>query len=428
MNWVKTLCVVVLSLSSAMAFADIDIRITKSANDAQPIAIVPFDSQGAETNVSDVITADMARTGQFKTLSTARVSPKPKVGQAVNFPSWTARGADFLVVGRVSNNGDAYTIAVELYDVNSGQKMLSKGYSSKKGSLRRTAHYIADELYETLTGIRGAFNTRIAYVSVNRLGGGKGVYTLNVADSDGYAPKTVVRSSSPLLSPAWSPDGRKLAYVSFRNQSAQIYMMDLNTGTERRISGFEGINGAPSFSPDGQKLAVTLSKSGTPDIYVHNLNSGSWKQITRGRAIDTEPVWSADGQFIYFTSNRSGEVQTYKVPFTGGVPRRVTFKGQYNAGPTLSPDQKKLAVAHEDAKEYHIAVQNLEDNTLSVITKGAQDESPSFSPNSQMLIYATKENGRGVLMGVSADGRSQHRMLSSDGQIREPAWSPYNER
>lgn len=428
MNWIKTLCVAVLSLVSTVAFADIDIRITKSANDAQPIAIVPFTSQVTEADVSEVITSDMVRTGQFKALSTSGVLPKPAVGQLVNFTSWTARGADFLVVGDVKNASSGYTVLVELFDVNSGQKMLSKGYSSAKGSLRRTAHYIADDLYETLTGIRGAFNTRIAYVSVNRQSAGKGVYTLNVADSDGFAPKRVIRSSSPLLSPAWSPDGSQLAYVSFRNQSAQIYMVDLNTGDERRISSFEGINGAPSFSPDGQKLAVTLSKSGSPDIYVHNLNSGSWKQITRGRAIDTEPTWSVDGSHIYFTSNRSGGVQTYKVSATGGLPRRVTFKGKYNAGPTLSADQKKLAVVHEQSKKYRIAVQNLEDNTLSVITKGTQDESPSFSPNGQMLIYATKQGGRGVLMGVSADGRSQHRMLSSDEQIREPAWSPYGAR
>lgn len=428
MSWFKKFCVAVLSLSSAAAFADIDIRITKSANDAQPIAIVPFTSQATEANVSDVITSDMVRTGQFKALPTSGVLPQPTVGQPVSFTSWTARGADFLVVGDVQNSGAGYTILVELFDVNSGRKMLSKGYSSAKGSLRRTAHFIADDIYETLTGIRGAFNTRIAYVSVNRQPGGKGVYTLNVADSDGYAPKRVIRSSSPLLSPAWSPDGSKLAYVSFRNQSAQIYMVDLNSGAERRISSFEGINGAPSFSPDGQKLAMTLSKSGSPDIYVHHLNSGIWKQITRGRAIDTEPTWSADGAHIYFTSNRSGGVQTYKVPATGGTPRRVTFKGKYNAGGAVSSDQKKLAVVHEESKKYRIAVQNLEDNTFSVITKGRQDESPSFSPNGQMLIYATKEGGRGVLMGVSADGRSQHRMLSSDGQIREPAWSPYSTR
>lgn len=428
MSVLKKFCLVLLNLSSAVAFADIDIRITKSANDAQPIAIMPFISQGTETNVSEVITSDMVRTGQFKALPTSGVLPKHGVGQPINFPSWTARGADFLVVGNVKNTSAGYTVLVELFDVNSGKKMLSKGYSSAKGSLRRTAHYIADELYETLTGIRGAFSTRIAYVAVNRQSSGKAEYTLNVADSDGYAPKTVIRSSSPLLSPAWSPDGSKLAYVSFRNQSAHIYMMDLNTGSERRISSFDGINGAPAFSPDGRKLAMTLSKSGSPDIYVYHFKNGRWQQITRGRAIDTEPTWSADGQFIYFTSNRSGGVQTYQVSANGGAPRRVTFKGNYNAGVTLASDQKKLAVVHEQDKDYRIAVQNLEDNTLSLITTGSQDESPSFSPNSQMLIYATKEGGRGVLMGVSADGRSQHRMLSSDGQIREPAWSPYMQK
>jgi TolB protein len=410
------------------ARAQLEIEIVQGNASQLPIAIVPFQWRSASpppvTTVSEVVSNDLFRSGLFAPVDEDDMVDRPSDPESIRFGTWRLLKVDYLVIGWVNDSpGGGYDIVYQLFDVNTQERLLSQITSVGPGDLRFGAHRVADAIYETLTGVPGAFATRIAYVSATGEGAGLR-YELVVADADGFNPITVVGSPEPLLSPAWSPDGERLAYVSFEKGNSAIYVQEVTTGARELISSGKGINGAPSFSPDGRYVALTLSRTGNPEIYVRDLVTGSTTQLTNHWAIDTEATWSPDSQTVYFTSDRSGRPQIYAVDRSGGQARRVTFEGDYNARATIAPDGRSLAVAHGRGNEYRIAVWDMENARLRVLTPGVLDESPSFAPNGSMILYATREGTRGVLSAVSADGNVRQRLVLSEGDVREPAWSP----
>jgi len=399
---------------------------------ALPIAVLDMPWQGTgeppELDISAVIRNDLNRSGRFRSMATDDIIEHPTRGFEVDFDTWRVLRQDYLVIGRVLDTIDSESARVEyeLFDIATRQRLLGQAMTARRSALRDVAHQMADAIFEAVTGLRGAFWTRIAYVTANGQGDAAR-YALVVADADGDNPQVVVRSPQPMLAPAWSPDGRKLAYVNFERGNSEIWMLDILNGQREPLSSFRGINSAPAFSPDGTKLALTLSRTGNPEIYVMDLASKALTQLTHHYAIDTSPAWSADGQSIYFTSDRSGQPQIYQIPASGGEAQRVTFEGRYNADPSLSFDDNKIAVTQGAGNVYRIAVMDRSLGTprWSMLSPGALDESPSFAPNASMLLYATRENGQGVLYAVSADGRVRQRLRLESGDIRAPAWGPY---
>ncbi|MEQ1637649.1 MAG: Tol-Pal system beta propeller repeat protein TolB [Methylococcales bacterium] len=408
-----------LVLTSPLLKAELNIEITGGTESATPIAIVPFGG-GSPLNLSSVISDDLRNSGYFRTLPEGDMISRPTSEANVDYHAWQALGQEYLVVGQVMGN---YTVQFELFTVVKGQKMLAYRFTVAESDLRRTAHHIADLIFEKITGRKGVFATKIAYITTTGGNGGK-VYRLQVADADGYNSKTVASSKEPLMSPAWSADGKKIAYVSFETKRSAIFIQTLATGQRQKISGFPGINGAPAFSPDGSQLAVTLSKDGNPNIYVLDINSQSLRRITQGNVIDTEPVWSPDGGSIVFTSDRGGKPQLYRVASQGGAVKRLTFKGAYNARASFSKDGQKIAMVHGSGSNFKIAVYDVASGSIDVLTEGDSDESPSFASNGTMVLYAAKQGGREVLSAVSADGKVHQRLAFVGGEVRDPAWSP----
>ena len=410
----------------------LSIDIVNGTATATPIAVVPFGYDGAalppEANPGEIVRADLARSGQFRTLPKGDIVEFPTRQSEIKFATWSLLKQDYLVVGRMSEGADGVRVEWELFDVVRQQKLAGSAISGQRSGLRDIAHQVADAVYEAILHVRGAFWTRIAYITA--VGTAPNAqYALMVADSDGYNPQVVVRSREPLLSPHWSPDGKRLAYVSFESGNSAVYIQDLSTGARQVVSNSRGINSAPAFSPDGNRLALSLSKGGNPDIYVMDLGSRALTQITRHFAIDTEPEWAPDGQSIYFTSDRSGKPQIYQVAPSGGDATRVTFQGQYNASPSVV-DAKgiKLAMVQGNGNVYRIAVLDRNTNQNTLVSPGTQDESPSFAPNGSMLLYAASEGARGVLFAASADGRVRQRLGYAEGDVREPAWGPFRPR
>ena len=415
-----------LLLASSPGHAQLRLDITQGVRDAVPIAVVPFggQSEGGPSDVAAVVANDLRMSGRFAPLERRDMVARPTTGSEIRYEDWRLLKSDFIVVGRVEADG----VSFELHNVRTGTQLLAQRVTSGGQNLRATAHRIADLVFERLTGIPGAFSTRIAYVAVDGQPPSQR-YRLIVADADGYNPRTVLESREPIMSPAWSPDGQSLAYVSFEGRVSAIYVQRLTTGERRRVSARAGINGAPAWSPDGRKLALTLSRDGNLDIYTLELATQTLTRITSDEAIDTEAEWARDGQSLFFTSDRAGNAQVYRVALDEArKAQRVTFTNGYNARPRQSPDGKDLAMVTLDRGGYRIGVLDLGSRNLKVLTSGREDESPSFAPNGALLIYATRDGSRGALAIVSADGSFQQRLSSDQGDVRDPAWQPFPPR
>lgn len=431
MNKIHWTITFLLLAFSQNLLARITIEITEGTEGTSPVAVVPFALQGVAgqlppVDIAAVIEANLKRSGRFSTLPRNEMLSRPSSSIEVNFKDWRLLGSDHIVIGKVQlTSRDQYLVQVQLVDVLREKQLAGFSYPVHKNAMRRLAHQISDVIYEKLTGEKGAFNTRIAYITSS--GGKKPTFQLYVADADGYNSQSILTSKDPVMSPSWSADGQQLAYVSFEDRRSQIYTQEVLTGKRQRISSFEGINGAPAWSPDGRRMAMTLSHKGNPDIYIYDIASRRFSQLTTNVAIDTEPAWSPDSSHILFTSDRGGKPQLYKMPVLGGTPVRVTYEGDYNARGSYSPDGKYIAMVHGRDKRYRIALLEVRTEQMTILTNGYLDESPSFAPNGRILLYATARGNTGVLSAVSVDGQSQHRLVSKDGDVREPAWSPYNQ-
>jgi len=421
------LALVLLGVCAGPVQARLNIEVTGGVEAAQPIAVVPFgvsDGLIPPVDIAAVVGADLARTGRFKPLPTRDMLDMPSRHEDVDLRDWSLLGMNNLVIGRVEIEGSGYRVSFTLYDVFRGDQIASTSLISTKNGMRNAAHRIADIIYEKLTGQRGVAATRIAYVTSTGQGDAQTV-TLRVADADGYNPQTIVSSGEPLMSPAWSPDGRRIAYVSFENKRAAIYIQELASGRRELVASHPGINGSPAFSPDGRKLAMTLSKDGNPDIYVLDLQSRELVRLTDHFAIDTEPAWSPDGQQIIFTSDRGGSPQIYRMGAGGGPAQRISSEGDYNGRASYAPDGRSIVMVTRVGGRFRIGVLDLDRGFTRLLSNGSLDESPSFAPNGSMVIYATIHGGRGVLAAASIDGGGNQRLSQDSGEVREPAWSPF---
>jgi TolB protein len=412
------------------AWAQLRIEVTSGVTDPVPIAIVPFaravPADGG-LDVAQVVQHDLEGSGRFKALQRGQMPATPTQPTAVVLNDWKNVGEDYIVVGRVVPlDGGNLAVDFDLLNTLTGQRVAGQRFVGTPSALRNAAHRVSDVVYEKIVGIRGAFATRIAYVSVEGQPPAQ-KFQLIVADADGENQRLVLESRYPLMSPSWSPDGQWLAYVSFENKKSAIYVQFVKTGERRQVSARAGINGAPVWSPDGKKLALTLGGSGgNPDIYLLELQTQNLTRLTEDPAIDTEAAWAPDGKSIYFTSDRAGGPQIYKIGVNpGDRPKRITFTGNYNARPRLSADGNLLAMVTLDSGNYRVAVQDLSNGTVRVLSKGHLDESPSFAPNGATLMYSEREGSRGILATVSVDGLTGLRLKSEQGEVRDPAWGPF---
>ena len=416
------LAMLVFSLSSSV-FSQLTIDVVGGGQDRIPITIVPFKSEGGEASASKIIAADLERSGLFKLQELPVLSSIPQNFKQVDFGFWRDGGSENLVIGSMESleNGKI-RIRFRLIDIVKGTQVLGASFEFKPKGLRRAAHRIADLIYEKLTGDTGVFSTKICYVVKK----GK-IFEIHVADADGHDPVVVHRYNEPVISPRWSPDGRKLVYVSFEEKKAIVYVLDIYKGKRTILARFEGSNSAPAWAPDGKSLAITLTKDGVSQIYVIKANGRGLRQITRSQSIDTEPNFSPDGKYILFTSDRAGGPQIYRMRSDGrGKAKRITFEGKYNVSPRYSPDGKSFVFIHRNNRRFNVAIQDFSSGVVQILTAGAMDHSPTFAPNGKIILYASEigEKRRGILSAVSRDGRIKQRYSLRNGDVREPAWGP----
>ncbi len=407
--------------ASFSTYAAMEIQVIGGAANKIDVAMVPFQAAAGQPmpSLTQIVGDDLTRSGQIKLVDVSGTQQPVELAQ-VNYGIWRSKGAEAMVIGQVTAlPGGRFEVRFRLLDVIKQTQLAGYSYNISAEQWRATAHQIADIVYEKLTGTAGIFSTRIAYVQKQ----GKR-YELRVADADGQNPKTVVRSNEPVISPMFSPDGNRLAYVSFEDKKPVVYVQSLQDGSRRKTAAFKGSNSAPAWAPDGKRLAVVLTRDDASQIYMINADGSSVTRLTRGGSIDTEPVFSPDGQMIYFTSDRGGSPQLYRVGYNGGEPKRVSFSGTYNVSPTISPDGKLLAYIGRDEGRFRVMLLDLSSGQTRALTDTARDESPSFAPNGQAVLYATVQAGRGVLGTVSLDGKTHARLSESGVDAREPAWGP----
>ncbi len=420
-HWLAAPWVALLFCLAALPAAQAQLRVEMSGVGASqvPIAVAEFRHEDTLAQpLSQIVRADLERSGLFRGLDAPGV--QDEVAQP-GMADWRRRAADALVGGSVTRLADGrYDVRFKLWDVVKGTELGAQSTVVVATDLRLAAHRIADFIHEKLTGQKGVFSTRIAYVT--RMGKR---HTLNIADADGEGGQIALNSAEPIISPAWSPDGRELAYVSFETQKAVVYVQDVANGKRRAVANFRGSNSAPAWSPDGQTLAVTLSRDGGSQVYLMGRNGDNVRRLTQSIGIDTEPVFSPDGRSIYFVSDRSGGPQIYRIPTSGGAAERITFAGSYNISPAISPDGRTLAYVSREGNAFRLYVQDLTGGAPMSISNTTDDESPSFAPNGRSIIYASRAQGRDVLLTTSLDGKIRSRLVSSSADVREPVWGPY---
>ncbi|MCX2889857.1 MULTISPECIES: Tol-Pal system beta propeller repeat protein TolB [Pseudomonas] len=407
-----------------------NILVTSGSDRATPIAVVPFGMQGGSVlpeDIADIIGNDLRNSGYYSPIPRQNMISQPSQASEVIFRDWKALGAQYVMVGSIVPSGGRLQVQYALFNVATEQQVLTGSVAGSTDQLRDMAHYIADQSFEKLTGIKGAFSTRMLYVTAERFSTNNTRYTLQRSDYDGARAVTLLQSREPILSPRFAPDGKRIAYVSFEQKRPRIFVQNIDTGRREQVTNFEGLNGAPAWSPDGSRLAFVLSKDGNPDIYVMNVASRQISRVTAGPGINTEPFWGKDGNTLYFTSDRGGKPQIYKQSVSGGGAERVTFVGNYNANPKLSADEKTLVMIHRQQgfTNFKVAAQDLQRGSVKILSETSLDESPTVAPNGTMLIYATRQQGRGVLMLVSLNGRVRLPLPTAQGEVREPSWSPY---
>ena len=406
------------------------LHVTSGTSRAIPIAVVPFGMQGGVVlpeDMSGIIGSDLRNSGSFEPIARQNMISQPAQPGEIIYRDWKAVGAQYLLIGNVTPTAGRLQISFALFNVTTEQQVMAGTVSGGMDQLRDMSHHIADQSFEKLTGIRGAFSTKLLYVTVERFAPNNARYTLQRSDYDGARGVTLLQSREPILSPSYAPDGKRIAYVSFEQKKPRIFIQHVDTGRREQMTNFPGLNGAPAWSPDGNRLALVLSKDGNPEVYVMDVASKQLKRVTNQQGIDTEPFWGKDGQTLYFTSDRAGKPQIYKVNINSGATQRVTFIGNYNANPKLSADEKTLVMVHrqDGYAVFRVAAQDLQRGSSRIISETSLDESPTVAPNGTMVIYATRQQGRGVLMLASTNGRVRTPLPTAQGQVQEPSWSPY---